>query len=921
MADLQKTIQIIFGATDNVSDLVGNIDTTIGGLANSVEDVTQPFLDLSKNILKVEAAITTLGVAALFYANSAAVDLASAETSLQKVLGDSEGSVDQYSDKIKDLSLYFGVAGDVTTETAAAFKQAGFNIDEALGLVGTALTAVKIAELSAEQAGALLISNIRGIGAEAEDAAHFMDAWNEISNTYAVTAGQVAEATAALAPIAKTAGLSFDELVGLTTPMIEVLQSGSEAGTTLKVSLASLITPAKRVTEALDALGISQHDANGELRLSGDILDDLGVKWPELTESQQANYGILLFGKEQYARMNIVLNDYDKVLDVTTASQAANGSATEELAVKMKTAVVATERLNAAFTFAASTVGKQYLENTTNITNSLTKLAISFDGVVADGGLAPLFDFLNPLLEEFSNNISLIAENLPEAFEGIDYTGLIKSLQDIGFEFGELFEDVDLTTVEGLHEALQSVVDGLASLNQIFAGVIEGFAPVIKVFQEVAKSASETDSETAKFIGNILGYGSTINVFAGWLGGLTGIFGALSDAVIILIGAKSLGLLPESFGTASKAASGLTKVLGSAGLLGAAGAVGAAWGNMIYEFSKDNDIFIDITNAIGNLVDGSLADAEKKFAEVEASANSLANTNENLADSTVSINDAHILAYEEATKYDQSVQDLSDSNEQAIRVNAEMELSQARLALQMIELGLNLDGTKFSIDEIGKVTKVTSGEFEGWYRVVEDGIEVFYKTKTAAEGVTDSVKELTKSEKELAEETKKAEEAAQKLILEYEKLEIELEKIASNERIKSMEFIVELETAKVEADAKKVVAAFESISESYAATSTLIGDLYSSMSELSRFDQLALEASIDKAEKLAREQWETQKALIEAQIEQIEASTDRLTSGESLITVDGGELQPELEAIMQSLFKSIRIKMSADYENFLLGLA
>jgi len=379
MADLQKTIQIIFGSVDNTSADLNNIDKSIGGFADSVESTTQPLFDLASNILKVETAITALGVAALFYANNAAKELAGAEVGLQKVLGDSEGSVSQYADEIKDLSLQFGVAGAITTDTATSFKQAGFSIEESLGLVDTALTAVKIAELDAEQAGLLLISNIRGIGAEANDAAHFMDAWNEISNTYAVTAGQVAEATGALSPIAKTAGLSFDELVGLVTPMIEVLQSGSESATTLKVSLASLISPTKKVVDSLSNLGISQRDANGELRLSGDILDDLGTKWPELSESQQANYGILLFGKEQYARMNIVLNDYVKVLEVTESAQNASGSAAKELAVKMETAAIAGERLNTAFEYAASTVGKQYLSQTTDITNSLTGLIQSFD--------------------------------------------------------------------------------------------------------------------------------------------------------------------------------------------------------------------------------------------------------------------------------------------------------------------------------------------------------------------------------------------------------------------------------------------------------------------------------------------------------------------------------------------------------------
>lgn len=920
MADLQKTIQIIFGATDNVSDTTSDIDHSIGGLANSVEASTQPFADLASNILKVETAITAMGVAVLFYANNAAVELAGSETDLQKVLAESEGSVDQYTDVIKELSLVFGVAGADTTSSAADFRQAGFTIEESLKLVESSLTAVKIAELSSTEAGDLLISNIRGIGAEAEDATHFMDAWNEISNTYAVTAREVAIATGALSPIAKTAGLSFDELVGLVTPMIEVLRSGSETATTLKTSLASLISPTAKVVESLEALGISQHDANGELRLSGEILNDLGDLWPTLTDSQQANYGILLFGKEQYARMNIVLNDYNKVLEVTEASQNSTGSALAELTIKLGTAKVASEKLSTAFGYAASTVGKQYLDQTIGITSSLTGLTIAFDDIVASGGLAPLFDFLNPLLDEFSANIDKIATNLPAAFEGVDFTGLINSFKEIGFEFGELFGPGDITTIEGLENAIQFVVDGLTALNTIFSGVIEGFAPVIEVFKELAEQAGDADDSTAKFIGNVIGYGATINVFSGWISGLTQVFSSLTDGIIVLASAKALGILPASFEATAISASSLSKVLGKAGLAGSVLALGYEFGLFLDQNTDIRSSFQSIFETIDGLVGGPLSDFEQQLSKNEATAKLITDANNKQADSVDNINDAHVKAFEEATKYDGAVKDVAESTELAIKVNSEMELSQARLALQMINLGLNIDGTKFSIEESGRITKITSGEFEGWYRVLEDGAEVFYKTKAGAEAVTDSLDKVAESEKKAKEEAEKAAKASEDLKIKYAELEVELEKIASNERIKTMEFAVELETAKIEADAKKVVAAFESISESYAATSDLIGSLYGNLSDLDRSQQIDIERSIRKAEDLAEEQWEVQKRLLEAQIEQMEASTERLDSGDALITVDGGELQPELESIMQSLFKNIRISMSAEYENFLLGL-
>ncbi|RLA02155.1 MAG: phage tail tape measure protein, partial [Gammaproteobacteria bacterium] len=541
MADLEKTIKIIFGGEDNVSYLTKDIDKSLEGLANSAEKATQPLANLATGILAVEASIAALGIAALNYTHNEAVAMESASSDLQKVLSDSEGSVHDYKEEIKQLSLEFGVAGVSTTQATADFRQAGFSIDESLGLVETALIGVKIAELDSTESSELLIRNLRGIGAEAEDAAHYMDAWNEVSNNYAATAKEVAIATGALSPIAKTAGLSFDELVGLVTPLVEVYGSGAEAANALKVGLANLISPTERVVSSLSELGIAQRDANGELRLSSDILEDLGNAWPTLTQSQQANYGILLFGKEQYARMSVVLNDYNKVLEITAVAENAAGSAKEELAIKLATAQVAADRFSVAMGYAADSVGQQFLDSSTKGVDAMANLATAFSVLVDGGKLEPLLVYLNELLDELEINLNTIANNLPAAFEGIDYSGLIKSFKEIGLEFGGIFGGVDLTTAEGLHEVIQKLVDSMATLNNVFAGVISGFSPVIEAFKLIAGSASDADSNTAKFIGDLIGKGAAINTFAGLLGGLTSAFGSLADAVILIAGAKRLG--------------------------------------------------------------------------------------------------------------------------------------------------------------------------------------------------------------------------------------------------------------------------------------------------------------------------------------------------------------------------------------------
>ena len=58
-----------------------------------------------------------------------------------------------------------------------------------------------------------------------------------------------------------------------------------------------------------------------------------------------------------------------------------------------------------------------------------------------------------------------IAQNLPAAFDGVDFTRLTDALGDVGTELNNLF-DVDLTTTEGLQSAIQQIVDAIAALTE-----------------------------------------------------------------------------------------------------------------------------------------------------------------------------------------------------------------------------------------------------------------------------------------------------------------------------------------------------------------------------------------------------------------------------------------------------------------------
>jgi len=63
-----------------------------------------------------------------------------------------------------------------------------------------------------------------------------------------------------------------------------------------------------------------------------------------------------------------------------------------------------------------------------------------------------------------------------------------------------------------------------------------------------------------------------------------------------------------------------------------------------------------------------------------------------------------------------------------------------------------------------------------------------------------------------------------------------------------------------------------------------------------------------------------QKQLTGAQIEYLNAKANSLDRGDALITVDGANLQLELEQFMYRLFDLIQIRATEEGAEFLLGL-
>lgn len=899
MADLQKIIEIVFDATDNTSGAIGAITRNLDNFSGGLQQATQPLADITAGLLKFEAGVTAAGIAVATLALKQAIDLEQSLSDLDKQLGEGEGSAGQYKTAFAEIGDTYGITTAAAITAGAEFRKSGQEIADSLALTSDALLATQVSELSLEEATQFLLRSMQGFGLSAEDMREKLDAINSVADSSGASFEELVQGMEKLAPAAKQSGLSFEEMLSWLTPVVEATGSGEQAGRALTTSLNNLIDPTKKVSEQLALLGIAQKDANGAMVPAKDIITSLAAKWPTLTSEQQGYTAAVIAGSDQSNRFSALLNNWPGVMDAYTNATEKSKSATDEFARVTETAAFKAQSFASQIKDLGATIGTEFLENMKGAADAGTNLAGSFDKVVASGGLAPLFDLMRPLMDAFADQLNTIAENLPAAFEGLDWEPIVQGFEDIAGSVSTIFDGVDLSTPEGLRDALQGVVNVGGALLEITAGISQQIGPLINQFAQWALSAADSDSEIQKLVGEVLGFGTNINILSGYLGpavdAITGFGGALGA----IVGAKYLTTLAGGLGSVSGAAALLVNPF----TLAAGAAVALGYGAT--ELVKALDPMEESIKA--------QADAAEQFQfNLDKETEALERVTEQTGIGIYSYEDFRkaveggTIALDEHTGKWYAVGEGIDKASQQMLDAADVEQGVAEVTKlineQFVDQVESVDAAAGSQKNLAVVMNETTGKLGAVVDLSKD-----YDAINA---------DIVKSEEEKIDAIKKDVDA----LVEYE---TKMEEIASNERIKTLELAVDFNIAQIEADAKTVVAAFEAIGSTYEATTDLIGKLSSVFAGLDSHTHNAnvIEQIINDQLKLQKEQWEKESELLDAQIENIKAKTERLSSEDPLITINTDGLEPILDELLYTVLEKIQVRANEEGQQWLLGCA
>lgn len=300
--------------------------------------------------------------------------------------------------------------GGVLQSYELAYKAAGraANETERVAIANDLLTATlvlsKLSSLDQAQSLDILGGTLQQVGKSLDDTVNplrsgmlLLDKWVAVAKTANVDLGTLATAFSITAESAENAGLDIDKLNGVVGALSEKIGAlgAAQTGNAVRALIGGVYAPGAE--SELGRFGISVKDSSDQMRSWLDIMTEIhDLNKAGLISDDQLNKIALTLGQgvrrgQQYLS---VLDDIDRVRELSIVSAEAQGDAEAALATKMETVQTATTNMGTAFQQMAQSMGteggvltlmRQMIEAATYLTDTLTKL---FDTV---GKAAPSF--------------------------------------------------------------------------------------------------------------------------------------------------------------------------------------------------------------------------------------------------------------------------------------------------------------------------------------------------------------------------------------------------------------------------------------------------------------------------------------------------------------------------------------------------
>ena len=250
-------------------------------------------------------------------------------------MGNSAEQAKLLSDAMKTAAANstFGMS-DAATATLN-FARAGLSAEQAAAALAPAmnLAAGEGGELDTVSAG--LTATINGFGDSFENTSKYADIFAAACNNSALDVNSLSDSMSVAAPIFAAAGYEVKDAALYMGVMANAGIDANTAANALKTGFARLVSPAKEGADMMAQLGLSVTNADGTMKDSLTIQQELHDAFADLSESEQIAAASAIFGKNQMSNWLALINTAPEDVAGLNTSLEESAGLTNEMADAM----------------------------------------------------------------------------------------------------------------------------------------------------------------------------------------------------------------------------------------------------------------------------------------------------------------------------------------------------------------------------------------------------------------------------------------------------------------------------------------------------------------------------------------------------------------------------------------------------------
>ena len=407
-------------------------------------------------------------------------------------------SVDKMKDFAKEANKAAQALSTTTTnysDAALIFYQQGLSDSAVKERTDAVVKLANVTGESAEQISNYMTAIWNNFAKAGDNLEYYADVLTKLGAATASSSDEIAGGLEKFSAIADTIGLSYEYAASaLATITAKTRQSEDVVGTSLKtifariqgLSLGETLEDGvnlNKYSEALQKVGISVLDANGELKNMDYILDELGKRWESLSKAEQTALAQTVGGVRQYNQLISLMDNWDDFKINVDLALDSEGTLDEQLAIYEQSWKAASQRLKASFEDMYDSLinDEAFIELTDFFSTLVHSITTTIDSI---GGLKGVMLILGSvLMKVFSPQIGQTLDNIGLKIQRIatgTNSGMAQMKQQATQMLGQTYEGSG--TLGGGAQSIAAV--NMGEVNNTYLQYAEKLAPFQKRIAE-----------------------------------------------------------------------------------------------------------------------------------------------------------------------------------------------------------------------------------------------------------------------------------------------------------------------------------------------------------------------------------------------------------------------------------------------------